>query len=69
MIYPLQTTGLLEADPGLRPVGAPRCAEGCTTCETNEDVLAYIVGLLRDLPNTWGYYLADEPKAGEVSPR
>src|SRR4051812_33896926 len=67
VIYPLQTTGLLEADPsGTDRVGALKVAEGCDTCETNGDVLAFIVGALRGLPNTWGYYLADEPRPAKL---
>jgi hypothetical protein len=67
VIYPLHGTGLLQADlSDNNLVGSIKVAEGCATCETNGDVLAYIVGRLRVLPNTWGYYLADEPRRDKV---
>jgi YD repeat-containing protein len=32
-------------------------------CVDNQGLLRYVVGLARSRPNTWGYYLADEPRS------
>ena len=42
---------------GAHPLLAARCG-----CRDNQGLLAYLVGILRRQPNTWGYYLYDEPK-------
>jgi YD repeat-containing protein len=55
-------TGFREADPNGNDLLsrysnlAARCG-----CSTNQGLLAYLIGVLRGLPNTRGYYLADEP--------
>jgi YD repeat-containing protein len=38
----------------------PKLATRCG-CSTNQGLLAYVMGIMRGQPNTWGYYLADEP--------
>ncbi|GAC1439017.1 MAG: hypothetical protein NVSMB51_16150 [Solirubrobacteraceae bacterium] len=38
----------------------PLLAAACG-CSTNQGLVDYIVGLARSQPNTWGYYIADEP--------
>ena len=34
-------------------------------CTNNAGLLAYVIGLVKNLPATWGYYLADEPQPGQ----
>jgi hypothetical protein len=38
----------------------PALARNCG-CSTNQGLLQYLIGVLRGLPGTYGYYLADEP--------
>jgi hypothetical protein len=42
----------------------PTLAKTCG-CSDNAGVLAYVVGLVRPLPATWGYYIADEAPVSE----
>jgi len=39
----------------------PKVAAACA-CTTEEQMLTYLVGVLRSYPGTWGYYIADEPE-------
>jgi hypothetical protein len=41
---------------GLMPEVAAECG-----CETEDEMLAYVIGLVKGHPATWGYYLSDEP--------
>ncbi len=62
VLWSFHGSGFQEANPnGNDLLGrysnlASRCG-----CSTNQGLLAYVVGIMRGLPNTWGYYLADEP--------
>lgn len=38
----------------------PLLAQNCG-CADNQGLLAYVIGLARTQPGTWGYYVADEP--------
>jgi hypothetical protein len=62
VIWPLHALSFREADPGAANLltAYPLLAAGCG-CSDNQGLLAYLIRLLRSLPNTWGYYLADEP--------
>jgi hypothetical protein len=44
------------------PAANRKLAADCG-CTTNQQMVDYIVRLAKDLPGTWGYYLADEPDA------
>jgi hypothetical protein len=62
VLWSFHGSGFQESNPGGNnllgryPALASRCG-----CSTNQALLAYVVGIMRGLPNTWGYYLADEP--------
>jgi hypothetical protein len=62
VIWPLHAL----ASEGTDPTGknmlakAPALAATCG-CSDNQGMLAYVISLVRGLPNTWGYYMADEP--------
>lgn len=43
----------------------PGLAATCR-CSTNQGMTDYIVSLAKSQPNTWGYYVADEPAASQV---
>ncbi len=62
VIWPLHTLPFRNADPNAADLlsAYPDLAARCG-CSDNQGLLAYLVGVLRGLPNTWGYYLADEP--------
>jgi hypothetical protein len=38
----------------------PKLAARCG-CRDEDTMLAYVIGMLRAYPSTWGYYIADEP--------
>lgn len=40
-------------------------AQNCG-CSTNAGLLAYVVGLAKNQPGTWGYYVADEPDPADA---
>jgi YD repeat-containing protein len=63
VMWPLGGTGFESADPsGTNLLSTySRLASNCH-CSDNQGLLAYLVGILRSLPNTYGYYLADEPQ-------
>jgi len=48
---------------GLRDL-MPSLGERCG-CHDEDGMLAYLVGVLRSHPATWGYYVADEPKPAD----
>jgi hypothetical protein len=62
VLWSFHGSGFQESNPdgnnllGRYPALASRCG-----CSTNQGLLTYVVGIMRGLPNTWGYYLADEP--------
>jgi YD repeat-containing protein len=62
VLWSFHGSGFQESNPdgnnllGRYPSLASRCG-----CSTNQGLLAYVVGIMRGQPNTWGYYLADEP--------
>jgi hypothetical protein len=37
-----------------------KLAAGCPGCEDNDDFRAYAIGLVKDHPATWGFYVGDE---------
>jgi hypothetical protein len=49
------------AGPGSLLGSLPAVAAACG-CTTEQQMLTYMVGVLRSYPSTWGYYIADEPK-------
>jgi len=55
-------TAFSTADPNGNSLlkGYSGLAKSCG-CSTNQGFVAYVIGVLRSLPNTYGYYLADEP--------
>ena len=64
VLWSFHGSGFQESNPdgnnllGRYPALASRCG-----CSTNQGLLVYVVGLMRGMPNTWGYYLADEPSS------
>jgi hypothetical protein len=62
VLWTFHGSGFQESNPdGNNLLGRyPKLASRCG-CSTNQGLLAYVVGIMRGLPNTWGYYLADEP--------
>jgi hypothetical protein len=62
VIWPLHTLPFRDADPHANNLLAtyPDLAARCG-CSDNQGLFAYLIGVLRGLPNTWGYYLVDEP--------
>jgi hypothetical protein len=62
VLWSFHASGFQESNPsGNNLLGRyPKLASRCG-CSTNQGLLSYVVGIMRGLPNTWGYYLADEP--------
>jgi hypothetical protein len=62
VLWSFHNSGFQESNPsGNNLLGRyPKLASRCG-CSTNQGLLAYVVGVMRGLPNTWGYYLVDEP--------
>jgi hypothetical protein len=62
VIWPFNSLPFQNADPNGTDLLAayPGIADGCN-CSDNRGLFAHLVGILRGMPNTWGYYLADEP--------
>src|SRR3954447_10991767 len=54
----------LNSASGRRSVLGSRLATRCG-CSTEDAALGYLIGVLRSLPSTWGYYISDEPKPEE----
>src|SRR3954447_26774724 len=54
----------LNSASGRRSLLGSRLATRCG-CSTEDAALGYLIGVLRSLPSTWGYYISDEPKADE----
>jgi hypothetical protein len=65
VIWPLNALPFQNADPNASDMLAayPGLSANCG-CSNNQGLLAYLVSVLRDQPNTWGYYLSDEPSPG-----
>jgi hypothetical protein len=62
VIWPLHALRFQEADPSAANLlGAYAALAARCGCSDNQGLLAYLIGVLRGLPSTWGYYLADEP--------
>ena len=62
VIWPLHSVAFSDADPHGRNLldGNPALSATCG-CSDNQGLLAYVIALADSRPNTWGYYLADEP--------
>ena len=62
VIWPLHALASEGTDPAGKNMlaKAPALAATCG-CSDNQGMLAYVISLVRGLPNTWGYYMADEP--------
>ena len=56
----------LNAGPGRASLleSMPAFAERCD-CHDEDEMLAHVIGVLRALPATWGYNIADEPTPDE----
>jgi hypothetical protein len=66
VIWPLNALQFQYADPnGANLLGAYRDLAAHCGCSDNQGLLAYLIGVLRSLPSTWGYYVADEPQPGD----
>ncbi|HET8647320.1 MAG TPA: hypothetical protein VFO85_17615 [Vicinamibacteria bacterium] len=63
VVWPLHALRFHTADPRANDLlsAYPDLAARCQ-CSDNQGLLAHLIAILRGLPNTWGYYLADEPK-------